>query len=113
MTLASKRTYLVAEKATLESLIARLPADRILERVGLEDRLSNVTAELASLPVSSGQGRSDARSIGPRRVVPQAMYRPCLCRAMDESRARAQAVHAASPREPDTIELSEWAPFEV
>jgi hypothetical protein len=55
MTLASKRSYLVAEKATLENLVARLPAESILERVGLVDRLSNVTAELASLPALSGR----------------------------------------------------------
>jgi hypothetical protein len=55
MTATSKRSYLVAEKATLEHLVARLPAESILERVGLEHRLGDVTAELAILPASSGR----------------------------------------------------------
>lgn len=49
MTQATKRTYLIAEKATLENLVATLHEDSVLERMGLEDRLSDVTAELASL----------------------------------------------------------------
>ena len=54
MTQATKRAYLVAEKATLERLVSTLHEDSILERIGLESRLNEVTAELASLPASSG-----------------------------------------------------------
>jgi hypothetical protein len=54
MTQATKRTYLIAEKATLENLVATLHEDSVLERMGLEDRLSDVTAELASLEAAPG-----------------------------------------------------------
>ena len=36
MTQAIKRTYLLAEKATLENLVATLHKDSVLERMGLE-----------------------------------------------------------------------------
>ena len=49
MTQATQRAYLVAEKVTLEGLISTLHPDRILERMGLESRLCDVTEELASL----------------------------------------------------------------
>ncbi len=49
MTRATKRAYLVAEKTTLENLVATLHEDSVVERMGLEDRLSDVAAELASL----------------------------------------------------------------
>ena len=55
MTQATKRTYLLAEKATLENLVATLHEDSVLERMGLEDRLSDVTAELASLEAAPGR----------------------------------------------------------
>ena len=55
MTRATKRAYLVAEKATLENLVATLREDSVVERMGLEDRLSDVTAELASLQATSGR----------------------------------------------------------
>jgi hypothetical protein len=55
MTQATKRTYLIAEKATLENLVATLHEDSVLERMGLEDRLSDVTAELASLQAAPGR----------------------------------------------------------
>jgi hypothetical protein len=55
MTQAAKRTYLIAEKATLENLVATLHEDSVLERMGLEDRLSDVTAELASLQAAPGR----------------------------------------------------------
>jgi hypothetical protein len=48
MTQATQRAYLVAEKATLESLISTLHEDSILERMGFEARLIDVTAELAA-----------------------------------------------------------------
>ena len=38
MTQAIKRTYLLAEKATLENLVATLHEHSVLERMGLEDR---------------------------------------------------------------------------
>jgi len=53
MTQATKRQYLAAEKATLENLVASLHEDSVLERLGLESRLSEVAAELASLPEST------------------------------------------------------------
>ena len=49
ITQVTKRTYLLAETASLENLVATLHEDSVLERMGLEDRLSDVTAELASL----------------------------------------------------------------
>jgi hypothetical protein len=49
MTHATNRAFLVAEKATLESLVSSLEEDNVLERLGLESRLDDVTAELASL----------------------------------------------------------------
>jgi hypothetical protein len=55
MTQASKRSYLAAEKATLETLVSALHQDDILERGGLESRLSDVTAELASLATDVGR----------------------------------------------------------
>jgi hypothetical protein len=58
MTQATKRAYLIAEKATLEHLVATLHEDSVLERMGLEDRLSDVTAELASLQGRRGAPRN-------------------------------------------------------
>jgi hypothetical protein len=55
MTKASKRSYLAAEKATLESLVSALHEDDVLERVGLESRLGDVTAELAGLATEAGR----------------------------------------------------------
>jgi hypothetical protein len=55
MTQATKRTYLIAEKATLENLVVTLHEDSVLERMGLEDRLSDVTAELALLEAEPGR----------------------------------------------------------
>jgi hypothetical protein len=55
MTQSINRQFLAAEKATLESLLASLREDRVLERVGFESRLSEVTAELAALSAASGQ----------------------------------------------------------
>lgn len=49
MTQATQRAFLVAEKATLESLLSTLPEDSILERIGFASRLGDVTAELAML----------------------------------------------------------------
>lgn len=53
MTQATKRAYLAAEKATLESLVSSLDEDSVLERIGLESRLNEVTAELASLSAAA------------------------------------------------------------
>ena len=50
MTQATKRQYLAAEKAALENLVATLHEDSVLERIGLQSRLNEVTAELALLP---------------------------------------------------------------
>jgi len=55
MTQAINRTYLIAEKAAQESLVATLHEDSVLERMGLEDRLSDVTAEFASLEAAPGR----------------------------------------------------------
>lgn len=55
MTPATKRQYLAAEKAALESLVASLHEDSVLERLGLESRLSEVTQELASLSESTSR----------------------------------------------------------
>lgn len=59
MTQATQRAYLVAEKATLERLISTLHEDSILERMGFEARLSDVTAELASLDARAQADRPD------------------------------------------------------
>jgi hypothetical protein len=59
MTRATQRAYLVAEKATLENLLSTLREDSVVERMGLESRLHDVTGELATL---------DARAEGDRAV---------------------------------------------
>jgi hypothetical protein len=59
MTQATKRAFLVAEKAHLEALVSTLDDDSILERVGLESRLSEVTAELASIHTAAGRTAVD------------------------------------------------------
>jgi O-acetyl-ADP-ribose deacetylase (regulator of RNase III) len=46
MTHPINRAFLVAEQATLEHLISTLNQDSVLERIGLETRLADVTAEL-------------------------------------------------------------------
>jgi hypothetical protein len=54
MTRATRRIFLVAEKALLERLLATLHENSVLERMGLESRLHEVSAELASLQAGSG-----------------------------------------------------------
>jgi len=48
--------HLIAEKVTLENLVATLHEDGVLERMGLEDRLSDVTAEFASIQARRSRG---------------------------------------------------------
>jgi hypothetical protein len=54
MTYHVNRAFLVAEQGTLEHLISTLDQDSVLERVGLEARLADVTAELAALDATTG-----------------------------------------------------------
>jgi hypothetical protein len=49
MSHATQQQFLEAEKATLARLVAELGEDEILERIGLESRLQEVTIELTSL----------------------------------------------------------------
>jgi hypothetical protein len=55
MTQDTPRAFLVADKATLESLLSTLHEDSILERIGLEARLHDVIAELAFFDARAGQ----------------------------------------------------------
>ena len=55
MTQDTQRAFLVADKATLESLLSTLHEDCVLERIGLEARLLDVIADLASLDARAGQ----------------------------------------------------------
>ena len=41
---------LQAERGTLEKLLADLPADRVIERIGLEARKQEINAALAAQP---------------------------------------------------------------
>jgi len=70
MTQATKRQYLEAEKATLESLVSELSEDDVFERVGLESRLLEVASELTSLQLAAPSRRGVRarvlRGSGPR-----------------------------------------------
>jgi hypothetical protein len=60
---------LTAELATLRDLIAQLPADDVLTRVGLESRQKEVSAEIDSLGAYAEKNASVALMFGGRPVI--------------------------------------------
>jgi hypothetical protein len=53
---AADRAWLLADRHSLETLLATLPADSVLERLGFESRLRDVNAELASFEAGEAAG---------------------------------------------------------
>jgi hypothetical protein len=58
--MTNERLFLASEVNTLESLLASIPDDRIIDRMSLEARLASVKEELAALPQKSGDSKSEA-----------------------------------------------------
>jgi hypothetical protein len=50
---ARNRAFLEADRATVEGMLARLPASRIIDRAGLEGRRDEIREELARMDVES------------------------------------------------------------